>query len=182
MERNWSGRRDLNSRPPAPHAGTLPGCATPRCFNSTPRCCRRPRQSGLQHLQASLQLALDRREIDPLRALAAAAVAHAGLGPLLGKRIVQAVARAADGEAFLVEELADAPDEQDLVVLVVAPVAAPLHGLQLREFLLPVAQHVGLHPAKLAYLADGEVALRRDRRQFSSFPAGLHGGPFPPWP
>ena len=26
----WSGRRDLNSRPPAPHAGTLPGCATPR--------------------------------------------------------------------------------------------------------------------------------------------------------
>src|SRR5512136_1474863 len=26
----WSGRRDSNSRPPAPHAGTLPGCATPR--------------------------------------------------------------------------------------------------------------------------------------------------------
>src|SRR5712691_9297250 len=27
---SWSGRRDSNSRPPAPHAGTLPGCATPR--------------------------------------------------------------------------------------------------------------------------------------------------------
>ena len=26
----WSGRRDLNPRPPAPKAGTLPGCATPR--------------------------------------------------------------------------------------------------------------------------------------------------------
>ncbi len=26
----WSGREDLNLRPPAPHAGTLPGCATPR--------------------------------------------------------------------------------------------------------------------------------------------------------
>jgi len=25
-----SGRRDLNSRPLAPHASTLPGCATPR--------------------------------------------------------------------------------------------------------------------------------------------------------
>ncbi len=30
----WSGRRDLNSGPPAPKAGALPGCATPRqyCF------------------------------------------------------------------------------------------------------------------------------------------------------
>ena len=28
--RCWSGREDLNLRPPAPHAGTLPGCATPR--------------------------------------------------------------------------------------------------------------------------------------------------------
>ena len=29
----WSGREDSNFRPPAPHAGALPGCATPR----TPR-------------------------------------------------------------------------------------------------------------------------------------------------
>ena len=27
---DWSGRRDSNSRPPAPKAGALPGCATPR--------------------------------------------------------------------------------------------------------------------------------------------------------
>ena len=27
---NWSGRLDLNQRPPAPKAGALPGCATPR--------------------------------------------------------------------------------------------------------------------------------------------------------
>src|SRR5882672_10859609 len=26
----WSGRRDSNSGPPAPKAGALPGCATPR--------------------------------------------------------------------------------------------------------------------------------------------------------
>lgn len=26
----WSGRRDSNSRPLAPHASALPGCATPR--------------------------------------------------------------------------------------------------------------------------------------------------------
>src|SRR5271168_9296 len=30
----WSGRGDLNSRPPAPKAGALPGCATPRL-----KCC-----------------------------------------------------------------------------------------------------------------------------------------------
>ena len=29
---NWSGRRDLNSRPPEPHSGTLPGCATSRRY------------------------------------------------------------------------------------------------------------------------------------------------------
>ena len=28
--REWSGRQDLNLRPPAPQAGALPGCATPR--------------------------------------------------------------------------------------------------------------------------------------------------------
>lgn len=28
----WSGRPDLNRRPLAPHASTLPGCATPRFF------------------------------------------------------------------------------------------------------------------------------------------------------
>ena len=28
----WSGRGDLNPRPPAPKAGALPGCATPRIF------------------------------------------------------------------------------------------------------------------------------------------------------
>ena len=33
----WSGRQDLNLRPPAPKAGALPDCATPRlpaCFRS----------------------------------------------------------------------------------------------------------------------------------------------------
>ena len=30
----WSGRRDLNPRPPAPKAGALPSCATSRCDES----------------------------------------------------------------------------------------------------------------------------------------------------
>src|SRR5665811_1350613 len=28
--REWSGRSDSNARPPEPHSGALPGCATPR--------------------------------------------------------------------------------------------------------------------------------------------------------
>src|SRR5437762_73080 len=96
--------------------------------------------------------------------------------------LVEAVARPADGEALFVEQLADAADEQHFVVLVIAPVAAPLHRLQLGELLLPVAQDVRLHPAQLAHLTDGEVALGGDRRKFS-FPAALlHGAPSRRWP
>ena len=32
----WSGRLDSNQRPPAPKAGALPGCATPRLHNDYP--------------------------------------------------------------------------------------------------------------------------------------------------
>ena len=34
MYQKWSGRLDSNQRPPAPHTGALPSCATPRCFLS----------------------------------------------------------------------------------------------------------------------------------------------------
>src|SRR5690606_31887473 len=47
----------------------------------------------------------------------------------------------------------------------VAPVAAALHRPQLGELLLPVAQHVRLHAAEIAHLADGEVALGGNGRQ-----------------
>src|SRR4051812_44243972 len=66
--------------------------------------------------------------------------------------IIQAVARAADGEAFFVKQFADAADEQDFVMLVVAPVAAPLDGLELRELLLPIPEHVRFDAAQLAHL------------------------------
>ena len=33
----WSGRLDSNQRPPAPKAGALPGCATPRPCDLTPK-------------------------------------------------------------------------------------------------------------------------------------------------
>src|SRR5689334_16713237 len=33
--KRWSGRPDSNRRPPAPKAGALPGCATPRLVKNT---------------------------------------------------------------------------------------------------------------------------------------------------
>src|SRR3954464_11190968 len=46
----WSGRRDLNPRPPAPQADALPGCATPRLRAD---CSRRP--LALEYLQDFFQ-------------------------------------------------------------------------------------------------------------------------------
>ena len=51
---SWSGRSDSNARPPEPHSGALPGCATPRRSEvyqtrEQPRsrgACRRPRNVG----------------------------------------------------------------------------------------------------------------------------------------
>src|SRR5688572_29553954 len=92
--------------------------------------------------------------------------------------MIEPVARSADREAFFVEQLADAPDQQHLVVLVIAPVAASLDRLELRELLLPVAQHMRLHPAELADLTDREVALCRDRRELSFPVARFHRATF----
>src|SRR3954462_75685 len=38
---DWSGREDLNLRPPGPEPGALPGCATPRRVNRKLRHYRR---------------------------------------------------------------------------------------------------------------------------------------------
>ena len=62
-----------------------------------------------------------------------------GSGFHLRGRFIQARPRAADGESLLVKKLADAPDQQYFMVLVITPIAAPFHRLELGEFLLPVA-------------------------------------------
>src|SRR3989442_14362007 len=52
---NWSGREDLNLRPPAPKAGALPGCATPRLSSDSVStgCWKQPFR-GLNRLRCSL--------------------------------------------------------------------------------------------------------------------------------
>src|SRR4051812_29942130 len=129
------------------------------------------------------QLSLDRRKIDAVGGRRAA-IACGCFALFLDLRIgvVESVARAADGEAFFVQQLADTADQQHFMVLVIAPVAPALHWFQLRELLLPIAQDVRLHPAQVAHLTDGEVALGRDGREFSFPAAWLHGAPSRPLP
>src|SRR5262245_4469081 len=57
----------------------------------------------------------------------------ARLGRVL-RRLVQAVPRTAYGEPLLVQQLADASDQQHLMVLIIAPVPSPLDRLELGEF------------------------------------------------
>src|SRR3954470_22927199 len=95
-------------------------------------------RSALQHLQDAFQLLADVAGRDGLRDRHGLGAAVAAMGfQARGDGVFQPVAGAVDGEAVLVEQLADAPDQQHLVVLVVAAIAATLQGLQLSEFLLP---------------------------------------------
>jgi hypothetical protein len=72
------------------------------------------------------------------------------------------VARAADGEALVIEQVADAADHEHLMVLVVAAVAASFHRAQLRKLLLPITEHVRFDAAQIADFTDGEVTFRRN--------------------
>ena len=155
----WSAWRDSNSRPLAPHASALPGCATRRqAADYSPRAAAALRQRSVRGRK---QVA----DFEAARAAPAAVSATRHRAPLAGgatvleilakvesstsmtstpssmtsparrlsrstcTSLLQLVARAADREALLVQQLADAADQQHLVVLVVAPVAAPLHRL-----------------------------------------------------
>src|SRR5687767_15609904 len=63
---DWSGREDLNLRPPAPHAGTLPGCATPRRDRSIADALLRP---SAERVEDVLDLLAQRGVVHPALAL-----------------------------------------------------------------------------------------------------------------
>ena len=73
----------------------------------------------------------------------------------------------ANRKSLFIQQAANLANDQHVLPLVIAAIAAPLHGLELREFLLPVAQYVGFDTAQVAHLADREVPLARNRRQFA---------------
>jgi hypothetical protein len=70
----------------------------------------------------------------------------------------------ANGKALFIQQAADLANDQHVLALIIAAVATALDGLELREFLLPVAQYVRFHATEIADFADGEVPLSRDRR------------------
>ena len=93
---------------------------------------------------------------------------------LFGSIAGELLARTADGEALLIEQTADLADDQHIMALVIAAIAAAFDRLELGELLLPIAQHVRLDAAKIADFADGEVALTRDRRELAIIPGFQH--------
>ena len=93
--------------------------------------------------------------------------------------VFQDVARATDGESLFIKQAADATDQQDLVVLVVAPVAASFNRPELGKFLFPVAQHMRLDRTKLAHFTYSKVAFRRNRRKNDVSLDGFRHSVFP---
>jgi len=73
--------------------------------------------------------------------------------------MIQAAARSAYSKTVLIQQLSDASYKEYFVMLIIAPVSAPLNRLELGKFLLPITQHVRLHPAQIAYLTDSKVAF-----------------------
>src|SRR3989338_7058334 len=95
--------------------------------------------------------------------------------------ITQAIARAADGETLFIQQLANTPDQQHFMMLVVAAVAAALDRFELGEFLFPIAQHMRLDPAQFTDFTDGEIAFGWNRRELGIRLVVFHDRTFPPW-
>src|SRR5207249_12243191 len=124
---NWSGREDLNLRPPAPHAGALPGCATPRLSGDYTRDKLRGRPEQLPNFLELLSQcgSLHRRRWrhggrDTRR--------RTSRGVRLGILCLESMSCAVDRESLLVKEIANTADEHHFVMLIVAPIAAALDG------------------------------------------------------
>src|SRR3982074_3482581 len=149
---NWSGRQDSNLRPLAPHASALPGCATPR-----PRD-RMIAQMSLKILSAACLAAknLDQLfELEPHLMNELLALVEIHLRVVAG----EAVPCAANGKPLFIQEAPYLPDDQHVLPLIIPAVAATLDGLELGEFLFPVAQHMRFDAAQVADFTDGEIPL-----------------------
>jgi len=83
-------------------------------------------------------------------------------GGIGGGAAVELVASTTDSETLLVQQLANTTDQQYLVVLIITTVATTFDRLELREFLLPVAKHMGFDAAQLTDFTDREIPLRRN--------------------
>ena len=76
----------------------------------------------------------------------------------------EAVPCSADGKSLFIQQAAYLPNDQDVLPLIIPAVAAALDGLELGEFLLPIAQHMRFDAAQVADFTDGEIPLSGNRR------------------
>ena len=76
----------------------------------------------------------------------------------------QALPRATDGKTLVIEKAPNLSDDQDVLALIITPVATPFDRLQLRELLFPVTQYVRLHRTQITHLSDSEIAFSWDWR------------------
>ncbi len=83
------------------------------------------------------------------------AVATADRDEELVAVLAQQLLHALDGVALVVEHVADALDQLDILRAVVAAAAAALHRLDLREARLPEAQHMLRQVEIFGHFADG---------------------------
>src|SRR4029453_4850687 len=150
----WSGRLDSNQRPPEPHSGALPNCATARLWNWLANGPGPRLQQGLDRLELLADPLVPRRVVD-----LEAEIELRGLERLRDAELAQALARAGDREALLVEEALQQEDHFDVAVPIQALLRARLGGCHPAELGLPVAEHVCLHAGESAHLADAVVAL-----------------------
>ena len=116
MAEKWSGREDLNLRPPHPQCGALPGCATPRYLLINRKTLFAEKGRDLpEFIDKLLNIGLPGKTVW-------AAVASA-------LWVFKLITRAADCVALDIKQFADRSDQFDLVALVVTTVAAPFHRL-----------------------------------------------------
>jgi len=80
----------------------------------------------------------------------------------------------ADGKPVFIQKAADLADDDDILALIIASIAAALYGLELRKLLFPVTQHVRFDGAKVADLANSEIPFSRYWRKFGVIPRFQH--------
>src|SRR5687768_4313770 len=68
------------------------------------------------------------------------------------------------------------------MMLIISPISTAFDRFQLREFLLPIAQHMRLDATQFAHFTDCKVTLCRNRRRSAAKRCAFHAGFFQPLP
>src|SRR5690606_5432578 len=79
--------------------------------------------------------------------------------------LVKTITCAIDRKTLFIQQLTNATDQQNFMMLVISAVTASLDRFKLCELLLPITQDVRFHTTKLAHLSNREITLGGNRRQ-----------------